>query len=99
MGSRERSFAQLPPYFEALFYFPVKRVNRGDSGFFVISGMYGASLNLLNCRVQSKSEIFEDYGLMKFEPGGFARGTSVPANHRREYIRNPPPLPLPESRP
>jgi len=26
---------------------------------------------------------------MKFEPGGFARGTSVPATPRREYIRNP----------
>lgn len=53
----------------------------------LIPGMHGGSLNLLNCRVQSKSEIFEDYGLMKFEPGGFARGTSIPANHRREYIR------------
>lgn len=50
--------------------------NGGGFSFQFISGTYGAraSFNPLNCRVQSKSEIFVDYGLMKFEPGGFARG-------------------------
>lgn len=54
-------------------------------------GSSQTSLDPLNCRVQSKSEIFEDYGLMKFEPGGFARGVAPAANHRRsDYTRNRP---------